>query len=137
MTNRRSMYGGRVQQFQADSELPPKLISTSVQEEEGATYRYGGLVTYEKPITEFPGEILIPVNAAGSITNLRAGNELPTNCVGIRFISLVPGVTISVNGGGSRTVQNGDGFNNCEIQTLMIATDATGTCIVQAVGTGD
>lgn len=137
MGNLKTMYGGRVPQFTQNSNVPDKLISTSVMPEEGATYRYGGLVTYEKPIKEFPGDILIPVNAAGSVTNLRAGAELPNNCVGIRFISLVPGVTISINGGGSRVVQNGDGFNNCEIQSVMIVTNATGTCIVQTVGTGD
>lgn len=137
MNDRRTMYGGRVPQYVSDGNLSKKLVSTSMGPEEGATYRHGGLVTYEKPITEFPGDILIPVNAAGSVTTLRAGVDIPTNCVGIRFISLVPGVTISMNGGGSRTVLNGDGFDNCEIQSVMIVTDALGTCVVQTVGTGD
>ena len=103
----------------------------------GPNYRFGGMITYEKPITEFFPDILIPVNAAGSVTTLRAGQELPGNCVGLRFISLVAGVLVSVNGLGLRTVMNNDTFSGCEINQIQIVTDATGTCILQAVGTGD
>jgi hypothetical protein len=42
-----------------------------------------------------------------------------------------------MNGGGLRTVLNGDTLTNTEIQSIVILTDATGSCIVQAVGTGD
>jgi hypothetical protein len=80
---------------------------------------------------------VIPVNAAGSVTSLRCGSELPNNCVGVRFIGLVAGVTASINGGGLRTILNGDVLSGVEIQSIVIVTDATGTVTVQAVGTGD
>jgi len=107
------------------------------QNSTGPNYLYGSLKTYEHPITEFPADVLIPVNAAGSITTLSAGLQLPNNCVGVRFISLAGGVTMSVNGGGQRVVLNNDTLSGCRINSLIIFTDATGTVIVQAIGTGD
>ena len=135
----RGFYAGlpSIPQFEQQGAITPRMISTSVSDEDGPIYRYQGLVTYEKPIREFPADILIPVNAAGSVTNLRSGSELPNNCVGVRFISLVAGVSVSINGGGNRTIQNGDTLSGCEINSILIVTDATGTVIVQAVGTGD
>ena len=135
-----SFYGGipGVNQFPMPHAVNPAMVSTSdVQSQEGPNWRYGGMITYEKPITEFPGDIIIPVNAAGSITSLRAGVDLPNNCVGVRFISLVTGVQASINGQGQRTILNGDVFSGCEINSMVIITDATGSCIIQAVGTGD
>ena len=126
-----------IPQNNAPNQLDPRLVSSSVAETMEQQYRYGGLVTYEKPIVEFPADITIPVNAAGSVTILRSGSELPNNCVGIRFLSLVAGVTISINGGGQRLVQNGDTLSGVEISSLIVYTDATGTCVVQSVGTGD
>jgi len=136
---RPGFYGGlpSVPQFEQQQTVNPRMVSISASQEDGPTYRYGGMVTYEKPIREFPADIVIPVNAAGSLTNLRSGAELPNNCVGVRFVGLVPGVTVSINGGGSRTVLNGDTLTGCEIDSILIATDATGTVTVQAVGTGD
>jgi hypothetical protein len=55
----------------------------------------------------------------------------------MRFIGLTAGVTASINGGGLRTIQNGDVYSGCEISFVVIITDATGTCTIQAVGTGD
>jgi hypothetical protein len=134
-----NFYGGlpSLPQFAGDGVINPRLASTSVTNDDGFKFRYGGVVTYEKPITEFYADIVIPVNAAGSVTTLRSGSELPNNCVGIRFINLVPGVTASINGGGLRQVLNGDVLSNCEIASIVIVTDATGTVTVQSVGTGD
>jgi hypothetical protein len=134
-----SLYGGipSVPQFEQIPEIHNRLVSSSAGDEDGPTWRYRGLVTYEKPIKEFPGDIAIPVNAAGSVTTLRAGSDLPNSCVGIRFINLVPGVTASINGGGLRTILNNDTLTGCEIQSIVIITDATGTVTVQPVGTGD
>jgi len=135
----RALYGGipSIPQFEESGQIHNRLASASGDESEGPNWRYGGLVTYEKPITEFGGDVLIPVNAAGSSTTLRAGVDLPNNCVGLRFINLVAGVTASINGGGLRTILNNDTFSGCEIQFVVIITDATGTCTLQAVGTGD
>jgi hypothetical protein len=138
-TRNPSLYGGipSIPQFQEDGQINNRLVSASGDDTDGPIYRYKGLVTYEKPITEFTGDILVPVNAAGSSTTLRAGNELPNNCVGLRFINLVAGVTASINGGGLRTILNNDVISGSEIQFIVIITDATGTVTVQAVGTGD
>ena len=134
-----SLYTGlpSIPQFQQNSEIHKRLGSTSVEPSNEAQYRYGGLLTYEKPITEWYGDILIPVNAAGSVTTLRAGTELPGNCVNLRFLALAGGVTMSINGGGKRTVLNLDSIGNTEIKSLIIFTDAFGTVIIQAAGTGD
>lgn len=133
------LYGGipEVRIFGQSSTVDPRLISNSSDDQDGPTWRYRALVTYEKPITEFPGDITIPVNAAGSTTVFRAGIELPNNCVGIRFLTLVAGVWAVINGGGLRTIMNNDTFTGVEIKQMTIITDATGTCTIQAVGTGD
>lgn len=134
-----ALYGGRpgIPQFQQHSEINPRLVSSSSDDTDGPIYRYRGLVTYEKPIIEFPADILIPLNAAGSSTTLRAGQELPTNCVGLRFIDLTAGVWASINGGGLRKILGNDTFSGCEINSILILTDGTGLCTVQPVGTGD
>lgn len=120
------------------SELLPSSVleSFNVYEKANNTQllRYGGLVTYEKPIREFFGDVNI---TASSFVTLRAGTELPNNCVGLRFINVVPNVTVNINGGGWRTLLNGDVFSGCEIAQIAIQTDAAGSCTVQAVGTGD
>lgn len=126
-----------IPQMDPQGRVSPQLISSSVEPSEGPTYRYDGLVTYEKPIREFYPDIVIPVNAAGSVTTLRAGSELPNNCVGLRFINFTAGVQASINGGGMRTILANDTFEGCEIDSIVIYTDATGACTVQAVGTGD
>jgi len=134
-----SLYGGipTVPQFQQNPDLHNRLVSASSDDTDGPIWRYRGLVTYEKPIIEFPADIVIPVNAAGSQTTLRSGSELPNNCVGVRFISLTTGVWVSINGGGQRVVLANDNFSGVEIQTIIVFTDATGSCTVQPVGTGD
>jgi hypothetical protein len=129
--------GSFFQKFLGQGPLSPKQGSTVSQDAAGPVYLYGSLKTYEHPITEFPGDILIPTNAAGSVTTLSSGLQLPNNCVGLRFINLVGNVLVSVNGGGQRIVQNNDSFSGVRINSLIIFTDATGTCVLQSVGTGD
>ena len=138
-TGNDGFYGGlpSIPQFDQAPEVARRLVSASGDDQDGPIWRYRGLVTYEKPITEITGDILIPVNAAGSVTTLRSGVELPNNCVGLRFILLTPGVTVSFNGGGLRTVLNGDTFSGVEIKSLVVITDAAGTVVIQPVGTGD
>lgn len=127
--------GKKIVQYPTISPVPPQMINMGLQQPQaGNTYRFGGLLTYEKPIVEFPGDINI---AASSSVLLRAGEELPRNCVGIRFINLIPTVLISVNGFPFRTVLNNDVFSGCEIRSLQVVTDAAGSVTVQAVGTGD
>lgn len=120
--------------------LPSQVLesfNTQEKQTNKQTMRFGGLVTYEKPIREFFGDILLPVVAAGSVVTLRAGIELPRNCVGVRFLNLVPGVMVNINGGGWRTCLNGDVVSGCEIAQMSVQTDATGTVVIQSVGTGD
>jgi hypothetical protein len=145
MTQKPGFYGGipTMQQFSSPGILSRKVGSIMDDgSQEGPNWRYGGLVTYEKPIKEWYPDILIPVNAAGSSTTLRSGNELPNNCVGFRVIGTTAnpfagGVSVSINGGGLRTVLNGDVYGNTEIDSIVIVTDATGTCTIQPHGTGD
>ncbi len=134
-----SFYGGipQVPQFPSSSEVPNRLVSSSAGDNDGPIYIQQGLVTYEKPILEVWQDINIPANAAGSVTQLRAGQELPTNCVGVRFIDMIAGVTVSINGGGTHKIFNMDSISNIIIKSLIIFTDATGTVTVQTVGTGD
>jgi hypothetical protein len=145
MALRKSFNGGVLQQYSvpggmagngsiADERMRELAGSSSGIQQDAPIYRYGGVLTYEKPITEFFADILIPV--ASSVA-LRAGNELPRNCVGMRFVALIPNVTASINGGGPRTILNGDVLSGCEINSIVVTTDAAGTCIVQPVGTGD
>lgn len=122
----------------APGDLSPRLRSTSEEaNQDGPTWRYGGLVTYEKPITELWDDIPIPVNATGSTTFFRAGDNLPNNCVGVRFIDLIPGVWVAFNGRGERKILNNDTLSGVEIQSMIVRTDGTGTCTIQVVGTGD
>lgn len=79
--------------------------------------------TFETPLVYFPAEILIPVGQVLTI-------PLPPRCAQIAFISLVPNVTASINGGGPRTVKDGFIYNG-EFQSLQVATDATGTVLIQ------
>jgi hypothetical protein len=127
--------GGKIPWYQNVLTLPGKLINDGLQAAaDGFRFRFGGLLTYEKPIVEFPGDIIIPV--ASNIL-LMAGTELPRNCVGLRFINLIPNVVASINGYPFRIIQNNDVFSGCEIRSIQISTDIGGTCTIQAVGTGD
>lgn len=117
--------------------MAPQLASAYNVPAEGPVYIFGGLKTYETAVSEIEGDILVPVNAAGSVTTFRAGTELPNNCVGIRFIAVAGGVKASFNGAGLRTILNGDSYQGIQLNTLMVVTDATGTVILQPVGTGD
>jgi hypothetical protein len=91
-------------------------------------------MTYEKPVTEFGGDIVLtgPVQQT-----LKCGEDIPRNCVGMRFIGLLGTVTASINGGPSRTVLNNDVISGCEIRSITLSVSAASAVTVQAVGTGD
>lgn len=128
-------YGGTWDQGGAIREIPDGLRSTLPGSgAQGNNYRFGGLVTYEKPVIEFYPDFNIP---STTFQRLTSGAELPRNCVGVRFVNVVPGVMVSINGGGFRTLLNLDTISNAEIHSIEIQTDATGLVTVQAVGTGD
>lgn len=128
--------GGKLPQYPDLGSMPRAVINQGLMQESapGPNYRFGGMVTYEKPIVEFPGDF--PIGSNASILML-AGQDLPRNCVGLRFINVVPGVVASINGYPFRTVLNNDNFVGCEIRSIQVVTDAGGSCSVQAVGTGD
>ncbi len=79
--------------------------------------------TFETPIVNFPAEIVVGVGTQQLIT-------VPPRCVQIAFIDLVPNVYASINGGGGRRVKDGFVYNG-EFNSLEIATDATGTVVIQ------
>ena len=138
----RSFFGGSIQSYpvaggsQGQGELPSQLVSQQYVEDESkpAGNRFGSLLTYEKPIVEFGPDINL---VASTITRLTAGELLPGNCVGCRFINLVGTVTGSFNGGPFRTILNNDTLQGVEIRTMTIQTAALSSVTVQAVGTGD
>lgn len=138
----RSFFGGQIQKYPViggsagPGMLPDSLVSQTFQEDQSrpAGNRFGAALTYEKPIVEFGADINI---GASTEIKLVAGQDLPCNCVGVRFLALVGTGRISVNGGGYRTIATGDSLQGCEIRTLTVQIDAASSVIVQAVGTGD
>jgi len=130
-------YGGLVAQVEGLTALPGGALNSGLPGPQGPgspVFRYGGLVTYEKPILEFPADIIIGASESRSLTE---GDALPRNCVGCRFIDLVGAVYASINGGGPRKILNNDVLSGCELRSLFIATDAASGVTIQAVGTGD
>jgi len=79
--------------------------------------------TFETPMVYFPAEITVGANTQQLI-------PVPPRCVQIAFISLVPNVFASINGGGGRTIKDGFVYNG-EFNSLEIVTDATGTVLIQ------
>lgn len=86
--------------------------------------RYGGLQTYETPIRGWGADIVIGATAQFNV-------PIPERTVTARLISVVGTVQVSVNGGGFRTVLNGDTFTNTEIDSFFVITGAASSCIVQ------
>lgn len=115
--------------------VPNRMVSTSTTADQGGpNYRYGGLVTYEKPILEWWGDIVL---TPGKTTTLRAGVELPNNCVGVRFVNVVGSPTVNINAQGARSLFNFDSYSNTEIQSMVVTLGAADTVTVQPAGTGD
>lgn len=131
-------YGGVVPQVKGLEALPSAVMNTGLPSGDSGpgspVYRFGGMVTYEKPILEFPADINM---GASETLNLTAGDRLPRNCVGIRFINLAGTVFANINGGGPRQILNNDVLSGCEIRNIFIATDVASAVTIQAVGTGD
>jgi hypothetical protein len=119
-----------IPQFQGQGQVDKRLVSTSeMQDKGGPNYRYGGLLTYEKPIVEWWPDIVVP---AGTQTLLRSGVELPTNCVNVAGTP-----TVSINGFGARSLFNFDSYDNTEIQSIYLILGAGDSVTVQSAGTGD
>jgi hypothetical protein len=79
--------------------------------------------TFETPSVYFPADINVPSGFAGRI-------PLPPRCNQIAFISVVPNVFASFNGGGGRTIKDGFAMSG-EFQSLDVSVDAAGSCIIQ------
>lgn len=79
--------------------------------------------TFETPLQSFPADIVI-----GPLTQQII--NLPERCAQIAFISVIPGLQASINGGGGRTIKDGFVYNG-EFRSLEVLTDATGSCIIQ------
>ena len=116
--------------------VPDPLVNTGAPNGSapGPNYMYGGLLTYEKPVKEWTGDI--PIGASQDIT-YQSGVNLPANTVGFRLISVVPSCVVMINNYPPMTVISGDSFVGLRVDTLRIITDAAGSCILQAWGTGD
>jgi hypothetical protein len=97
---------------------------TLTQNDNQQNYRYGGLQTYETPIRGWSGDILVGASAQFIV-------PITDRTVTARFISVVGTVTASINGGGFRTILNGDTFTNTEIDSIVVVTAAGASCTVQ------
>ena len=115
-----------------------RQLQSRAPQDNGKTQRPDGLIgqdigriqewtnTFEVPFTWFGPDIVVNVNSTVSIA-------IPPRCMQVAFISLIPGVAASINGGGGRTIKDGFVFNG-KITAVDVATDATGTVIVQLAG---
>lgn len=92
---------------------------------------FGAVLTKALPIVQFDGDIVIP---AASDVVINVQERMGDRCTGYIILSVVPGVQISVNGGGFRTVAQDVAFTDAYIKTLSVKTDAGGSCIVQLHG---
>jgi len=134
LVQRYDVPGGREGQGSLGSRLSNVPYGESEQGQTSIRFLDGGVLTYEKPIIEFGGDINL---LAGTTTLLTAGEQIPNRCVGARFILLVGTVAASINGGPFRTVLNSDTFQGCLIKSMLVRVDALSSVTVQAVGTGD
>jgi len=92
---------------------------------------FGAVSTKALPLSLFDGDIVIPANSAVSI-NVR--ERLGDRCTGFILVSVIPGVQVSINGGGWRTVAQDQAMTDAQVKTLNIKTDAAGSCILQIHG---
>lgn len=112
-----------------ESATRPGIVQAVIQ----WAFKLRGLLTYEKPVEEFPGDLTF----TGPLTvTLRSGLELPKNCTGFRLINVTGTTSISINGGGLRTVRDADVVDGSVIATLILNITA-GACTVQPWGVGD
>ena len=126
---RGSFDGGLVPRF-PDVQAPIPIQPTQEGQRE-LPFLHGGIRTWEAPIVEFPADIVIGPNESRTLV---AGGELPVLCVGFRVVNLIPGCAVSINSGGPRTLLNNDAFSGAEIRSIQIATDSTGSLVLQVHG---
>lgn len=128
-------YGGQVAQESGLSTLPGGVENRIMElGAAGPNYFQGGLLTYEKPIVEFPAEVAVPIN---SDVLYKAGDGvLPNSPVSITFTGVVGAPVYSINGGGARTMLNNSGYSGVMIRTLQIITGAADSCVFSTLGTG-
>jgi hypothetical protein len=133
-----SFNGGKVDppRIGVDSTIPASFLSNIQRVAQATTqwvFRLGGLITYEKPITEFPADQTF----AGPITvALVAGIGLPKYCTGFRMVGVTGVTTISINGGGNRATFTGDVITGADIKNVAINVTA-GSATIQPWGVGD
>ena len=128
-------YGGQVAQERGLASLPPGVVNpTMEQSAQGPNYFQGGMLTYEIPIVEFPGDVAVP--ASTDVTYKAGDNVLPNNPVSITFTQVVGAPYYSINGGGPRLMLNNSGYSGVRIRTLQIVTGAADSCVFSTLGTG-
>lgn len=86
--------------------------------------------TWERPIRALPAETVIGASASLNV-------PLPDGCCGVRFLALSGSVVASFNGGGSRTVLDGDTLSGLELRDLQVNTGAASGVTVQTWGFGE
>jgi len=92
---------------------------------------FGAVVTKALPIVQFDGDIVVP---SGSSIVINIQERMGDRCTGYIICAVVPGVQVSINGGGFRTVAQDVAFTDAAIKTMEVKTDVAGSCIVQLHG---
>lgn len=134
---RTPFYGGQVAQERGLETLPASLLNPQMaQDAPGPNYFQGGMLTYEKPVIEFPAEVNVAVSSSVAYKAGDSSGALPNTCVGITFTNVIGAPAYSINGGGARTMINNSGYAGVIIRSLQIITGPGDSCTFSAVGTG-
>ena len=92
---------------------------------------FGALLTFETPIVQFPGDIVIGASTSKTID---IQGLLSNRCCGFMILDVVGTVKVSVNGGGLRTIAVQTQIQGAWIRNLTIYTGAASSCLVQLNG---
>ena len=91
----------------------------------------GGLSVKQVPIVTFDGDQVI---GSGQVVTINVFERMGGRCTGFVLVSVVPGVQVSINNGGFRTIPSDVAYNDINLKTIAISTDAVGSCILQLHG---
>ena len=124
-------YGRRFIAGEPLTSIPDRLVSPPPGSDQPAVVM-SSLQTRELPLRTAPADIV--VGASASVALIAGAGGLPSSTRGFRFIKVTDNVTVSVNGGGPRTVLDRDFYDGFQVNSLQVITDGTGGCILQVWG---
>ena len=86
--------------------------------------------TWERPIAALPAETVLGAAVSTDV-------PLPDGCCGVRFIAVTGSVVASFNGGGTRTILDGDTYSGLRLMQLQVNTGGASGVTVQTWGFGE